>query len=281
MEECPHREVADSAADGAVIPPVRPARAAILSVEHVHKTYRGSSGDTVAIADLSFEVGENEFVSIVGPSGCGKTTLLRLAAGLSPPTAGSIRVFGQPIVSTVKDLVLVFQDYGRSLCPWRNAERNVALALERAPLGRGEKLRRVAEALDTVGLTGFAAHYPWEMSGGMQQRLQIARAIAFRPRILLMDEPFGSLDALTRFELEDSLLRLWSSSPKTVLFVTHDIDEAVYLSDRVIVVTSRPSRVQAEYDVNLPRPRNQLTTRNLPAFGRLRADILRLIGIAA
>ncbi len=280
METHPHRQIAGSGTSRTPIKPGQTARAAILSVEGVRKTYRGSSGDTAAIADLSFDVSENEFVSIVGPSGCGKTTLLRLVAGLSPPTGGAIRLFGQPIADMVDDLVLVFQDYARSLCPWRDARSNVALALERAPIDRQEKDRRVAEALDTVGLSGFAAHYPWEMSGGMQQRLQIARAIAFRPRILLMDEPFGSLDALTRLELENGLLQLWTSSPKTVLFVTHDIDEAIYLSDRVIVISSRPSRVQAEFPVDLPRPRDQLETRNLREFGRLRAEILRLIGVA-
>src|SRR5262249_19721190 len=144
-----------------------------------------------------------------------------------------------------------------------------------------EKHQLITDALETVVLGTFAAHYPWEMSGGMQQRLQIARAIAFRPRILLMDEPFGSLDALTRFELEDNLLRLWTASTKTVLFVTHDIDEAIYLSDRVIVVTKRPSRVLAEFPVMLPRPRSQLHTRTLGEFGRLRGEILRLVGVVS
>jgi NitT/TauT family transport system ATP-binding protein len=253
----------------------------ILSVEHVGKVYRRSSGDTVAIADLNFHVHQNEFVSIVGPSGCGKTTLLRIVAGLNPPTTGMVRLFGKPITNTVDDLVLVFQDYARSLCPWRNAARNVALALERVPVSRGEKRSRVDAALETVGLSAFAAHYPWEMSGGMQQRLQIARAIAFGPKILLMDEPFGSLDALTRFELEDNLLDLWTSSPKTILFVTHDIDEAIYLSDRVIAVTGRPSRVQAEFAVELPRPRHQIETRGSPEFTKLRGELLGLIGTKA
>ena len=253
----------------------------ILSAEGVRKIYQGTAADTEAIDDLSFSIAENEFVAIVGPSGCGKTTLLRLVAGLNPPTAGTIRLYGQRIDGIVRDLVLVFQDYGRSLLPWRNAASNVALALEHASIDKREKERLVAEALETVGLGAFAAHYPWEMSGGMQQRLQIARAIAFRPRILLMDEPFGSLDALTRFELEDNLLRLWTASPKTVLFVTHDIDEAIYLSDRVIVVTKRPARVLTEFLVTLPRPRNQLDTRALAEFGQLRADILRLVSVAS
>jgi len=258
-----------------------PGHAGILSVEGVGKIFQGTAGDTEAIADLTFSIAENEFVSIVGPSGCGKTTLLRLVAGLNQPTSGAIRLFGRPIDGIVRDLVLVFQDYGRSLLPWRNAASNVALALEHATLNKQEKHQLITDALETVGLGTFAAHYPWEMSGGMQQRLQIARAIAFRPRILLMDEPFGSLDALTRFELEDNLLRLWTASPKTVLFVTHDIDEAIYLSDRVIVVTKRPSRVLAEFPVTLPRPRSQLHTRALGEFGRLRGEILRLVGVTS
>ena len=280
MEARPHSQLDGSGPDRTSIRS-RPGHAAILSVEGVGKIYQGTAGDTEAIADLTFSVAENEFVSIVGPSGCGKTTLLRLVAGLNQPTAGTIRLFGQPIDGIVQDLVLVFQDYGRSLLPWRNAASNVALALEHATLNKQEKHRLITDALETVGLGAFAAHYPWEMSGGMQQRLQIARAIAFRPRILLMDEPFGSLDALTRFDLEDNLLRLWTASPKTVLFVTHDIDEAIYLSDRVIVVTKRPSRVLAEFPVTLPRPRSQLHTRAYGEFGRLRSEILRLVGVAS
>jgi NitT/TauT family transport system ATP-binding protein len=276
LEARPHSQL-----EGSGPSPSGPGHAAILSVKGVGKIYQGTAGDTEAIADLTFSIAENEFVSIVGPSGCGKTTLLRLVAGLNEPTAGTIHLFGQPIDGVVRDLVLVFQDYGRSLLPWRNAASNVALALERAKLNKQEKHRLITDALETVGLGAFAAHYPWEMSGGMQQRLQIARAIAFRPRILLMDEPFGSLDALTRFDLEDNLLRLWTANPKTVLFVTHDIDEAIYLSDRVIVVTKRPSRVLAEFPVTLPRPRSQLHTRALGEFGRLRGEILRLVGVAS
>ena len=280
MEARPHSQL-EGIRPGCTASQSGPGLASILSVEGVGKIYQGTAGDTEAIADLTFSVAENEFVSIVGPSGCGKTTLLRLVAGLNQPTAGTIRLFGQPIDGVVQDLVLVFQDYGRSLLPWRNAASNVALALEHATLNKQEKHRLITDALETVGLGAFAAHYPWEMSGGMQQRLQIARAIAFRPRILLMDEPFGSLDALTRFDLEDNLLRLWTASPKTVLFVTHDIDEAIYLSDRVIVVTKRPSRVLAEFRVTLPRPRSQLHTRALGEFGRLRSEILRLVGVAS
>jgi NitT/TauT family transport system ATP-binding protein len=261
-----------------MVGPVVTAPSDALFLDHVCKVYRGSSGDTEAIKDLSFGVKENEFVAIVGPSGSGKTSLLRIIAGLSPPTSGTVRLHGKPTTGVVDDLILVFQDYARSLCPWLTARRNVALALVRVPIDHEAKRLRVEEAIRGVGLDGFEAHYPWEMSGGMQQRLQIARAIAYRSKILLMDEPFGSLDALTRFELEDGLLALWQSSPKTIVFVTHDIDEAVYLADRVIVVSRRPARVLAEFAVALPRPRHQIETRGLPEFAALRGGILRLIG---
>src|SRR5262245_40629568 len=233
----------------------------IISLDRVRKLYRGQVGETEAISDITFSMKENEFVSIVGPSGCGKTTLLRMVSGLTFPTSGTITVFGETVTGPAKDLVLVFQDYGRSLCGWRNARRNVALSLEQLPLSREEKQLRVDKALESVGLSAFGDHFPWELSGGMQQRLQIARAIAYEPKILLMDEPFGSLDALTRFELEDGLLKLWTSAPKTILFVTHDIDEAIYLSDRVVLVTGRPSRVHTSFAVDLQRPRHQIETR--------------------
>jgi len=268
-------------AEPLVSAPVVPLRREILRLDLVGKVYQGSSGPTEAIKELSFGVAENEFVSIVGPSGSGKTSLLRIISGLSAPTSGSVHLHGQPVSGVVDDLVLVFQDYGRSLCPWLTARRNVALGLARVAVDRETKRRRVEEALAAVGLGGFEDHHPAELSGGMQQRLQIARAIAYQPSILLMDEPFGSLDALTRFELEDGLLALWTASPKTIIFVTHDIDEAIYLSDRIIVVSSRPARVQAEFSVALPRPRHQIETRGLPGFAAMRGDILRLIGTVA
>jgi NitT/TauT family transport system ATP-binding protein len=237
-----------------------------LDVVHLNKVYAGRGRETVAVADLHFGVAEDEFLSIVGPSGCGKTTMLRMVAGLLPPTSGSVLLRGRPVTEPPPEMVLVFQDYGRSLCHWRHVTGNVQFALERSGLGTAERTQRVSQALDVVGLTEFRDHYPWELSGGMQQRLQIARALAYQPRILLMDEPFGSLDALTRAELEDQLLDIWSSQPKTVLFVTHDIEEAVYLSDRVLILSARPSSVVEELRVELPRPRDQITTRSLERF---------------
>jgi NitT/TauT family transport system ATP-binding protein len=253
----------------------------IISLDRVRKLYRGAGGDVEAISDMTLSVARNEIVAIVGPSGCGKTTLLRLVSGLVAPTSGIVRIMGNVVSGPADDLVLVFQDFGRALCAWRTAKGNVALALEGTSLSRAEKRARVDTALAAVGLAAFADHYPSELSGGMQQRLQIARAMAYRPKILLMDEPFGSLDALTRFDLEDSLLQLWNDDPKTIVLVTHDIDEAIYLSDRIIVVTSRPSRVNSSFVVDIPRPRHQIETRGLDKFAHLRGDLLRLIGHTA
>ncbi len=247
--------------------------APLLEVIHLSKVYGQRKRQTVAVADLHFTVAEEEFLSVVGPSGCGKTTMLRMIAGLLPPSGGSVLLRGAAVTEPPPEMVLVFQDYGRSLCHWRSVAGNVQFALERSGLSATERAERVRQALQVVGLWEFRDHYPWELSGGMQQRLQIARALAYQPRILLMDEPFGSLDALTRAELEDQLLEIWTSQPKTVLFVTHDIEEAVYLSDRVLILSARPSQVVEEVRIDLPRPRDQITTRSAERFVEYRNHI--------
>ena len=249
----------------------------MLEVVHVQKVYSRGSRQTPAVADLHFRVEQNEFVSIVGPSGCGKTTMLRCIAGLLPTTSGQVLLDGRPVTRPPREMVLVFQDYSRSLCAWRSVRGNVTFALEATDVPSAERERRVREALGLVGLADFADHYPFELSGGMQQRLQIARALAYQPQILLMDEPFGSLDALTRADLEDQLLALWTANPRTVVFVTHDIEEAVYLSDRVLVLGARPSVVLEELKIELPRPRDQLDTRSLARFADYRNHIYRRI----
>jgi len=218
----------------------------------------------------------------VGPSGCGKSTLLKCLCGLLAPSAGHIRVNGRPVTGPPPEMVLVFQEYNRSLFPWLTVLRNVSFPLTKrndlSPQDREAISRRMLQA---VGLERFLDHYPWELSGGMQQRVAIARALAFQPRILLMDEPFGSVDALTRADLEDLLLALWQQFRFSVLFVTHDIDEAIYLSDRVLVFSPSPGTLLDDIPVAVPRPRHQITTRTDPVFGLLRARIFQLIGGAA
>lgn len=250
----------------------------LLEVKELSKSYRQIGGEsTVAVQKISFEVDKEEFVSFVGPSGCGKTTLLMCIAGLIPPSSGAVKVKGMEINGPPQNLVLVFQEYNKSLFAWRSVMGNVLFGLEvRGRISRDAE-DKARHLIDLVGLEGFERHYPWELSGGMQQRVAIARALAYEPEVLLMDEPFGSVDALTRLELEDTLLRLWKELKTTILFITHDIDEAIYLSDRICVLSRRPSRVVQRIDVHLGRPRNQLATRADPGFVELRNEIYKQI----
>jgi NitT/TauT family transport system ATP-binding protein len=253
----------------------------VLGAIGVGKTYGAGKDAQVAVSDVSFGVHDGEFVSIVGPSGCGKTTLIKIIAGLLKPTSGSVELFGARVETVPDQLSVVFQDYSRSLFPWLRVAANVAFPLEHLPMSRAERHERVSTALAAVGLEGAERKYPWELSGGMQQRVAIARAIAYRPRILLMDEPFASVDAQTRAELEDLTLKVHRDHGMTTLFITHDIDESVYLADRVIVLRRSPGRLMAELPVDLPSPRDQIVTRELPEFVRLRGEIARLVQAAA
>jgi NitT/TauT family transport system ATP-binding protein len=249
----------------------------MLEVEGLKKVYRASrSGTTEAIADLTLAAARGEFVVLVGPSGCGKTSLLRCLSGLDRPTSGTVRVDGATVNGVQKSLSVVFQEYTRSLFPWLSVRRNVEFGLD--GLVRRERTARVDDALDHVGLTDFGDHYPWQLSGGMQQRVAIARAIAARPAFLLMDEPFASVDAQTRAQLESMVLDLWAEFGWTVLLVTHDIDEAIFMADRVLVLSKRPSRVLREVTVSLDRPRDQIETRARPEFQQYRKEISSLIG---
>jgi NitT/TauT family transport system ATP-binding protein len=264
----------------------------LLEVDRVHKRYTDrEAGDTLTLADITFQVAEGEFLSIVGPSGAGKTTLLKIIAGLEPPSQGQVRLRGQPVTAPPPDMILVFQDYTRSLLPWRTVLRNVTFGLEfRTQGGRRDRTERAREVLAMTGLTPFEGYYPWQLSGGMQQRVAIARALACRPAILLMDEPFGSLDALTRADLEDHMLRLWTSMRLTILFVTHDMDEAVYLSERVLVLRQPSGAAEAANKeggrlvggvrVALPWPRDQLKTREDAAFLACRHSLYEMMGRA-
>jgi len=261
------------------VEPAEPAGAgALLEARDVRHTYgAGTREEHVALGGISFSVDQGEFVSIVGPSGCGKTTLMRCVSGLMKPTSGTISMKGEVISAVPADLTLVFQDYSRSLYPWLRVAANVDFPLKDAGLARPEREERVAQALADVGLTGHETKYPRQLSGGMQQRVAIARALAYRPAMLLMDEPYASVDAQTRASLEDMLLDVWERRNKTVLFVTHDIDESVYLADRVLVLSNGPSRVIADIAVDIARPRDQIDTKATPEFVELRAEVARLI----
>jgi NitT/TauT family transport system ATP-binding protein len=230
----------------------------------------------VAIADVSLRVADGELVTIVGPSGCGKSTLLRCLAGLVPPTSGQVVLDGAAVTRVPDRLAVVFQDYSRSLYPWLSVADNVALPLRRTK-SRAVRHGSALAALESVGLAGFAGRYPWQLSGGMQQRVAIARALACDPVLLLMDEPFGSMDAQMREDLEDLVLRVRAERNITILLVTHDIDESVYTGDRVVVLSHGPGRVMADLLVDLPAPRDQIATKELREFARLRAEVSRLV----
>jgi NitT/TauT family transport system ATP-binding protein len=249
----------------------------MLSIKNLGKTYGSGANATHAVGNISLEVPEGEFACVVGPSGCGKTTLLKCIAGLLEPTRGEVVVHDRRVTGPPEEMALVFQEYGRSLMPWTSVRNNVLLPLRHKKLSAAERSRLVEQSVESVGLTRFLDHYPWQLSGGMQQRVAIARALAYQPSILLMDEPFASVDAQVRGDLEDLVLRVRDEYGITILFVTHDIDESVYLADRVIVLTHSPTEVKEIVDVDLPRPRDQLATKELPEFTELRGHVHRLI----
>ena len=246
---------------------VTPASAAadpVISVKGLTKSYSGTAGGVRALAAIDFEIGAGEFVAIVGPSGCGKTTLLKILAGLIPASEGSALLRGTPILRPRRDIGMVFQ--APVLFPWRTVLDNVLLPADVQRLDR-QRLRATAlDLLRLVGLEGFEGRYPWELSGGMQQRVAIVRALIHDPAMLLMDEPFGALDAMTREQMNLELQRIWLERRKTVVFITHSIPEAVFLADRVFVMTPRPGRIAETIAVELPRPRS-LDVMSTPAFG--------------
>lgn len=246
----------------------------MLVVQGLHHAYAPAQ---VAIRDLSFEVSAGEIVSIVGPSGCGKTTLLKALAGLLTPTGGMIRFQGQVVRGVPEGLAMVFQEYSRSLLPWTTVYANIELPLRYQPVNSIDRSHRVSESLQAVGLSGFGDRYPWQLSGGMQQRVAIARALAYHPKLLLMDEPFASVDAQTRADLEDLAAAVRDQFDITIVLVTHDIDEAVYLSDRVVVLSGAPSIVLAQIPIDLPRPRDQIATKACEQFVAKRSEVARLI----
>jgi NitT/TauT family transport system ATP-binding protein len=249
----------------------------MLEIEHLRKVYDGHGRSVEALRDLTFRVGAGELVCLVGPSGCGKTTLLRCLAGLLEPTSGRTLLEGQPVTGPPERMAVVLQEYGRSLFPWMTVAANVELPLREKKLPKARRRELVTKALTEVGLADAGTAYPWQLSGGMQQRVAIARAVAYEPHVLLMDEPFAAVDAQTRADLEDLVRRIWKDLGVTILFVTHDIDEAVYLAQRVVILSNSPTVVQEDLTVDLPAERDQLSTRSDPRFTKLRGHVYEQI----
>ena len=247
----------------------------LLQIRRVAKTFDAESGQVVAIRSIDLDVARGEFVSIVGPSGCGKSTLLQIIAGLVPASAGEVLLEGRAVAGPPKGVVYLFQQYSRSLMPWLTVEQNVRFGLQHAKgASPREAEERCIHFLDMVSLADFRGRYPWELSGGMQQRVAIARALAAEPSMLLLDEPFSSVDALTRLELHGLILDLWSKTGITVLLVTHDVEEAVYLSDRIALLTRRPAEVAQVFANAVPRPRDPVQSREDSRFLDLRHELL-------
>jgi NitT/TauT family transport system ATP-binding protein len=246
-----------------------------ISLRRVGKVFATRSGEVSALTEVSLDVPSGQFLVLVGPSGCGKSTLLDLVAGLSRPTSGEVLLDGRPVTGPGLDRGVVFQQY--ALYPWRTAQSNVEFGLEGKGIPRRQRRERAEHFLDLVGLSGFADRYPHELSGGMKQRVAIARSLAFDPDVLLMDEPFAALDAQTREGLQDELLRIWERTGKTILFITHGIDEAVYLGQRVAVMTSRPGRIKQIIDIPLGSRTATEDLRSDPEFARYRHQIWSLL----
>jgi NitT/TauT family transport system ATP-binding protein len=249
----------------------------LLSVQGIQKTYPSAGGGIEAVRDLTFDLHKGEFACLVGPSGSGKTTLLKVISGLMAATKGQVLLDGKVVDGPPRNMALVFQEYGRSLYPWLRVAENVELPLKVAGVTKAERQARVAEALDAVGLAHVPKSYPWQLSGGMQQRVAIARAVAYQPEVLLMDEPFAAVDAQTRADLEDLVRSVWAKLGLTVLFVTHDIDESVYLGERVIILSSSPTVILEDLAIDLPAQRDQLETRSDPRFVELRHHVYEQI----
>jgi NitT/TauT family transport system ATP-binding protein len=245
----------------------------MVSVDHLNKVYESKERRVEAIGDLSFEVYQGDFTCIVGPSGAGKTTLLKCLAGLLKPTAGSVRVNGHEVTEPPEEMAVVFQEYGRSLFPWKTVRENVELPLRERNIPKVERDSTVLAALKSVELGHVGDSYPWQLSGGMQQRVAIARAVAYQPKVMVLDEPFAAVDAQTRADLEDLMLHLWSELGLTLIFVTHDIDEAVYLGQRVLVLSASPTRILDDVAIDIPSPRSQAITRIEPKFSELRTRV--------
>ena len=240
-----------------------------LQVEQVHKSFNALK----VLDNVNIRVEKGQFAAIVGPSGCGKSTLLRMIAGLEFPDSGQVLADGKPITKPSPERMMIFQEH--ALYPWSTVEGNVGLGLELAKVPKQEYKERIKNVLEKVGLSGFESYYPSQLSGGMRQRVSIARALVMEPDVLLLDEPYGALDAMTRLTMQNELIKLWQGSGKTMLLITHDIDEAIYLADRIFVMSARPGRVVETMDLDMPRPRN----RNSEKFVQARQDIMGILGL--
>jgi NitT/TauT family transport system ATP-binding protein len=246
----------------------------LVEVRNLSKRF--SAHGRLAFEDVSFAVAQGAFTALIGPSGCGKSTLLHIMAGLSAPSSGEVRLNGETVTAPRSEMMFVFQQYTKSIFPWKTVLANVMLAVKyRSGASREEMEAACMKQLETVGLARYAHYYPYQLSGGMQQRVAIARALVRRPNVLLMDEPFSALDAMMRVELQDLLLELWRELGLTILFVTHDLDEALYLAQRVILLSASPGRVADTVDVPLAYPRNQVATRSDPQYLELRERLYR------
>ena len=243
-----------------------------LSVQGVGRTFPGVNGGqpTLALQPTSLEVADNDFITVLGPSGCGKSTLLRIVAGLDTPTVGQVLLDGQPVVGPGADRGMVFQSY--TLFPWLTVRQNICFGLREKGMPAAEQAEIAARFIAEVGLSGFESHFPKQLSGGMQQRVALARALANDPKILLLDEPFGALDNQTRALMQELLLSIWELHKKTVLFVTHDIDEAIFMANRCAVFSARPGRIKNELQIDLPYPRHY-TVKTTPRFSELKAQV--------
>ncbi|NUL44501.1 ABC transporter ATP-binding protein [Cellulosimicrobium funkei] len=252
----------------------------MLSVRNMKKVYHTDGGDIEAVRNLTFDLPQGQLACLVGPSGSGKTTLLKCIAGLLDPSAGEVTLHGKKVTGPPKSMAVVFQEYGRSLFPWMRVRDNVELPLKNQGMDKAKRDELVDSALEAVGLAHVPKSYPWQLSGGMQQRVAIARAVAYQPQVLLMDEPFAAVDAQTRADLEDLVRSVWKKLGVSVLFVTHDIDESVYLGERVIILSSSPTVIQEDVLIDLPDERDQLETRSSQRFSELRHHVYEQIQLA-
>lgn len=241
----------------------------MITIENVNHRYVSEGrGETVALKDVDLTINDNEFITVIGPSGCGKTTLMRAVGGLVLPTSGTVAIDGARVTGPHQKAAIVFQNF--ALLPWETVEKNVAFGLELAGMSKDERLEKARGYIEKVGLTGFEQKYPRELSGGMQQRVGLARALAVESPILLMDEPFGALDQQTRRYMQEELLDIWQQDRRTVVFVTHDMEEAVLLGDRIVLMSARPGKIEEVIDVDLPRPRSAARAEASPELTRLK-----------